>query len=320
VDLNVMLQEHNTNACLRASVFDALGASNRLPLQYFDNTEYDCHPIERWIQSVSPGSVGARAAFFQPDAEPTWEKCQVSAYDASIDMFSVVYASTLQEAKLPRVFICFDAENPADYVARLLAAIERRQDVHLRLLLSLYVDNMPLDKVKALDSEQTHRIFTKALNINSLRDKSIDTSSVLEQYNTSHVRTLNRIALEKFLEEKESDELLRSLRLGRLPVKDAVFPVFREVEIDRNVAHSERIEQFAFQSLLTRPEIIHILLQVQKDTCSIESVRANSAALSAAETICAAAAFLFGDPQGCQARRIRSQSASKDQKLGHANQ
>lgn len=258
-----------------------------LDLFLFDNTEYECRPMEYWIQLVKPPCSGLPGRAMRMDAKGriTWEACivkcfnelknefQVEFHDSSVSDMSDEAEPIVVGVSLHRLYICFDAENPTDYCRRLEDTVKRDKQAKELMALNLYADCMPVDNLKPLDSEQVNRILESSMNVESLRSNTeLDSISLLQQYNLNHMRTLNKLVLArkmathagelKMVQSASADPSLLGLE-WHLPSSRnmADFPV--------DFGFSDRKKSFKFNSLLSKSEAISIVAQVQKDNYGI---------------------------------------------------
>eukprot|EP01042_Synura_sphagnicola_P027383 gene27383-35366_t len=194
---------------------------DHMPLSLFDDETYFSRPVESWFDFIDSakwsGGLKARAIFHHKTAESyyvDWQKCFVIDYDREAQHFQVVYAfdsyhtgsPIIDESNsmfLEAIYVCFDSEDPELYCARVQHAIHLRDRTAAGLALSLYVDCMPVDNLKPLDSEQVTRILANAINTDKLRSNSmLDTSSLLQQYNLNHMRSLNQMMFVQLLRKQ----------------------------------------------------------------------------------------------------------------------
>ena len=192
-----------------------------MALSIFDNTDYHSRPLEMWhrfIYETKPiaGGLPARALYIDQREDDKkliveWRACKV--VDCFLDS-NELYV-TFDEAKgckLEAIYVCFDGEDPELYNKRVHAAVQFRNRVKACTSLNLYIDCMPVDSLKALDSEQVNRVLDNAMNMNKLRqNSSLDTSSLLQQYNLNHMRTLNQLTFMQLMQSQQKDlEMVRT--------------------------------------------------------------------------------------------------------------
>jgi dynein heavy chain len=268
-----------------------------MSLTLFDNTEFESRSPEFWeeaVNSTKGAGIGARAIFYIPgekdiDKKPVleWRPCRVTSANAAKNQFEVLYyekpkkkANVFQKDeplvdKLERIYICFDAEDPQGYCDRLRDAVTRQMTAASSIALNLYVDCMPVDNLKPLNSEQVNRILSNAISTNNLRQnqQGLDTSSLLLQYNMHHMRVLNQLILTHFLSKQPKDisgANPMSLDVSIFPTPAEVFPPRKLIHFETDTNFDERIKEFKFSSLWNKLEAINIMLQVQLENYNLD--------------------------------------------------
>ena len=228
------------------------------------------------------GTEEVKSKFLRPD-EISWVSCHVMSYDAATSLYTVKASPRVPLFKamagmpfdpaqlvqhVERIHICFDAEDPVTYCARLEDAVRRRKTVGSTVSLNLYVDCMPMDNLRPLDSEQVNRILQNAINMDALRkNSSLDTSTVLQQYNLNHMRTLNQIVFVDLLRRqlKNLQLLQANFDVSLFPPPSSIFRFNFVVESHAESTLDERMQAFRFASLLNKVEAKNILLHIQHE-------------------------------------------------------
>ena len=130
---------------------------NALPLELFDNTEYEARPIDEWIsmgEDTEEGTTFLPALFLKPPSEggkpAIWTGCQVQSYDESSNRFTVLYkegvgTAIALKALVPRIHLCFRAEDPFIFRDRVVAAYAAREAAEASVRHSLYIECMPTE-------------------------------------------------------------------------------------------------------------------------------------------------------------------------------
>lgn len=174
---------------------------------------------------------------------------------------------------LQRLFVCFDVEDPKLYCDRIAMCIKQKKDIEASLALSLYIDCMPVDGLKPLESEQVSRILTKSSNTDALRNNTaLDTSTLMQQYNLNHMRSLNKMILIQLLhshiKEIQSANPV-STDASLFSNADHIFPSQKEIATGSEVPLAETKKSFTFYSLLTKMETIRIMAHIQVENVHI---------------------------------------------------
>ncbi|XP_065078657.1 dynein axonemal heavy chain 1 [Ochlerotatus camptorhynchus] len=100
-----------------------------LPLEWFDDFEYDPMSVERWL---SIDNLVAFALVQKRDSEEwVWHPVTVADYDRSSYLWTVMENGDCWE--VPRVRLCFVYENPICFVERIRVALDNRSYAENRL-------------------------------------------------------------------------------------------------------------------------------------------------------------------------------------------
>eukprot|EP01038_Epipyxis_sp_PR26KG_P005424 gene5424-7514_t len=277
----------NTAISSRVDLMDAM------PLLLYDNSDYHARSLESWQEFVfNSGSSGipARAMFRQETNGQLvieWKNCVVKSVDPKKQTIIVVFVGgdvfrpggivtkvSNEDVELESIYVCFNAEDPQMYCNRIEEAVKMKQTVSATVALNLYVDCMPVDNLKPLDSEQVNRILQNATNMEKIRNNSsLDSSSLLQQYNLNHMRTSNQlIFVNLLLKQQKSIQKVKSVSTDPTlfvnPSK--VFPPRKSIIIECELPFEERSRTFRFGSLWNKIESINILLQVQNENVLLD--------------------------------------------------
>ena len=261
-----------------------------MSLSMFYNSDFDSRTLESWIQLADESELMGRAMFVKHVREATvieWRICKIVG--ASDGLFDVQFCDEKSKGKihehksdpvpiiserLDRLFICFDAEDPENYCVHLLDAMRRKSETASSVALNLYVDCMPMDGLKELNSEQISRILESAVNTDSLRQNPfLDTNALLQQFNMNHMRTLNQLILSNLLRTRLSDIKMVKIASTNVDVfqdPNVIFQNPTDIHIPCDSTFAERINTFKFNSLWNKPEPVTITLQLCSENVSIQ--------------------------------------------------
>lgn len=263
-----------------------------MSLSLFDNSDYESRSLEFWDELIAQSfgvGLSARAMHISRDEfqNITWQHCRVTKGNAITNRFEVEFESepaietkasevppSPSKSTLERIFICFDAESPVDYGNRLADAVRRQNSAASSVILNLYVDCMPVDNLKPLDSEQVNRILSNAINVEVLRQNSLlDTSSLLQQYNLNHMRTLNQLILLNMLRKEFKEvQAVNAFSTDASVFQDVatIFSPRCDIEVQSEMPFEDRMKAFKFSSLWNKLEAISIMMQVQSEDYALE--------------------------------------------------
>ncbi|KXZ43278.1 hypothetical protein GPECTOR_96g744 [Gonium pectorale] len=124
-----------------------------MPLELFDNLEYDAHTPEEWVQlGASKGGTPAETVIYNVASDAyVWTECSVTAWDEMertfiVTLNSAANAGTITK-KVKRLNLRFKAESPALFERRLTEAKVAREEAEQQLRLFFYIDSLAILEV-----------------------------------------------------------------------------------------------------------------------------------------------------------------------------
>ena len=259
-----------------------------LAIDLFDNTDYDTHRAAEWIalgtaDGAEEAALPGRGLRF-PDAAgdgdnnsggagaAAWEPCVVRAWDPEARQFEVEWARDNARARLGRLSVCFEPEEPTAFAERVARAHESRKTAEALIRYNLYVDCMPTDEIAQLDSQQIGRIVACCLSTESLRKSEVDTSHLLNEVNTDYVRTMNKLIFDQNVSDPKHAHVFGALNLpaARPP------PPIPHLGVVPTAPHdfTEAFNRFAHGTSLTQLEAVFVLMRVHEACDEIIPLRA----------------------------------------------
>jgi len=246
--------------------------SSRLPLESFDNTEYESRTHKEWVITDGEGNVKtpARVAVTQMDGSVAWTPCVVLDFNEEENMYCVQTVEQFREQSMemdwyPRILLHFQAEDPFVFSRRVGEAYAARARAMSMLRYSLYIDSMPTEDIPPLTVEQINRMLGFALNSKKLKDKLTDTSQLINEINIEYARTMNKIVFDESL--KRRAQLTEML----VPLAEQ-FPQPQPKEVPESGTvrlpaydYPEQFSEFSFHSFLTKPEVITACVKVKTE-------------------------------------------------------
>jgi len=131
-----------------------------LPLEPFDDTEYDCRLPEEWIELgynedgvFEP--IPGKGLFRDGQGLGEWRPVLINGYDSERSVFTGYWDGTAEYVELPRIHLLFNAEDPRIFAQRVAQAHEERIYADSIIRYNFFIDNMPHQELPELDSEQT---------------------------------------------------------------------------------------------------------------------------------------------------------------------
>ncbi|XXQ30104.1 AAA+ ATPase domain-containing protein [Plasmodiophora brassicae] len=266
----VLYQEQNVGALLKGAGIDyskytldtdhKTGRKAYLPLEVFDDTEYETRTVDEWLGTTRPCQVVARALRLdQETGLGTFEPCTVTGTNGSnyIVRFD---GDPADERQLHRLHILFGVEDPSVFVERVASAHRTRREFEARTRYGLYIDSMPIDEMQPIDSEQANRILNSALNTQALKQNALDSTSLIGEVNTDFARTMNKIIFDRNLNQPSQAVLRESL--AYVPEQKRAAPEYAVVKV-APYDFNARFNDFSFHCLLVKNEVIVALHAVR---------------------------------------------------------
>ncbi|GCB64000.1 hypothetical protein scyTo_0013272, partial [Scyliorhinus torazame] len=164
---------------------------------------------------------------------------------------------------IPRVLLIFCAEDPVIFSKRIAQAHFLRQKTEALLLYNLYIDCMPVDKLRFLDEESFKRMKKWAFSTPGFRDKSALPNyfnRIEQEVRLEYNRTVNKITFDNMV---LSDP--KTFSYVTLPDKiEEKVPSKGRIQLP-DYPFSRNRKAFSFNTLLTKPEVIVALCKVRAE-------------------------------------------------------
>lgn len=251
-----------------------------LPLEPFDDTEYDCRLPEEWIELGYNDDgvfepIPGKGLFRDAQGFGEWKAVLMNGYDADRSVFTGYWDNTSDYVELTRINLLFNAEDPRIFAQRVAQAHSERIYADSIIRYNFFIDNMPPQELAELDSEQTQRIVSMATAARALKlaGKIENTTQILTEVSTDFSRTMNRIIMEKAIEMERDGSLSgddnMSLRIPHaltLPPPEPPKPV-PELGMVPIPEHDfpEQFSNFCFNSLFIKEEVIRAMVEIRAE-------------------------------------------------------
>ncbi|XP_049878805.1 dynein axonemal heavy chain 1-like [Pectinophora gossypiella] len=142
----------------------------KLPLEVFDNTDFDCRIPEEWLNLglIEGEQYPCPALVFVPkETNKTfkvsadiiqmlnnlyeWTNAAVFSFDKNTDLWEImVLDGTKRRFKIPRIRLMFKADDPENFTQRVKFAVDLRNEVENNLRFYLYLDCLLLDGLRLM--------------------------------------------------------------------------------------------------------------------------------------------------------------------------
>ncbi|RLU27110.1 hypothetical protein DMN91_000909 [Ooceraea biroi] len=180
--------------------YDLYVRTNYLPLELFDDEEYDCRTVDDWInlgvidgvRYPIPATVFVEKAMrkeriFDRNKELLsdlfgWFHAAVTDYDDEKRVWTVVILDGLKRKfHLPRIYIRFFAEDPRKFVQRIATAVKQRQIAENIIRYQFYLDCMQVEGMPTLDEKQQEVIILSVTRHTSMKYKLKHLSDLIDE-------------------------------------------------------------------------------------------------------------------------------------------
>jgi dynein heavy chain len=137
-----------------------------LPLEYFDDVEFDLRTPSDWLelgkQENGSHSLPVCALLKSSNGVFAWAEAFAIAYDTNKNAFEIISHAGAEPLMLPRVFVMFYAEDPTHFAKRVVSAYLLRKETEALLQYHLCVDCMPPDEGQTIDEAMLERMVNLA--------------------------------------------------------------------------------------------------------------------------------------------------------------
>jgi dynein heavy chain len=244
--------------------------SEWLPLEPFDDTEYDCRLPHEWIELGTDfegtfNPIPAKGLYRYEDNSAEWKPILIDSYDEERSVYCGHWDLSNEYVELTRINLLFDSEDPRIFAQRVAQAHQERIYADSQIRYNFYIDNMPTEDMDDLDPEPAMRIFKMATSCRYLKSRTnVETASIMFEVQSDFHRTMNKIVMDTTL-EKSSEELAgmipANLQLAPRP-KPKATPQHGMVPIP---AHDfpDRFSSFCFMSLYIKEEAIRAMVEIK---------------------------------------------------------
>jgi dynein heavy chain, axonemal len=242
-----------------------------LPLEAYDDESFDTKTPSGWLRNKIDGkNVKAKGLWKDRDALCYWREILITRYFPKSRRYEGTFKHINQKAKLPRICVLFEDEDPKHFVKRFKHAYQTRIHADSLIKYNYYIENMPIHEIPELDHEKINRILMLTQNTKALRGKSSADTSLLNEINFDFAKTMNKIIFDKHLNEKGSNGLITgSLQLpAEKPIP--LPPYFGMISIPAH-DYPSTVAQFTSHTLLKTSEVVAALHEIKKECNDVMS-------------------------------------------------
>ncbi|KAM0726282.1 Dynein axonemal heavy chain 1 [Formica fusca] len=189
--------------------YDLYSKANYLPLELFDDEEYDCRTADEWINlgiidgvryplpaTVFVEKILHKERIFDRDDKTLsnlfgWFPAAITDYDNKRKLWSVFTLDALKRKfLLPRIYVRFYGEDPGKFAQRIANAVKQRQITETRIRYHFYLDCMLVDGMPTLDEKQQEVIILSATLQGSMKYEFEHLSSLIDEVVLEYCRVM----------------------------------------------------------------------------------------------------------------------------------
>ncbi|KAK5644094.1 hypothetical protein RI129_007939 [Pyrocoelia pectoralis] len=263
-----LVPSHIVQAVTVEEKFGLYNTVNYLPLELFDDKEFDSRTPEGWLNHALLEGVRhpvPAEAFLPVYQKPTvyqtspdylnhvydWVNVAVTNYTTDEELWHVLTLDGFQRTfKIPRIYLMFKAEDPIVFANRIKSALDLRNRTENTIRYEFYLDCMLLTGTYELDEASLNYIYKSATRDRASRIKNREIFEKLEfEVRLNHKRALGELQF-RYSAEKEPN-VYRFLNLTRREV--APVPLVACVATDM-VDFKGMSEYFRWMSIWVIPE------------------------------------------------------------------
>eukprot|EP00741_Cyanophora_paradoxa_P007767 tig00001206_g7515.t1 len=136
---------------------------SKLPLEAFDNAEYETKSPEEWIEEGrAMGGTPAMSRFYNAAGQYEWAACDVVDYNAEEDTYLIRWRDGGRLKPVKRLNLVFDGEDPERWKRRRQEAQRLRKEASAAVRYGQYVEEQTKGETITMQKEQVSRILRLA--------------------------------------------------------------------------------------------------------------------------------------------------------------
>eukprot|EP00727_Mastigamoeba_balamuthi_P012891 m51a1_g8224 putative dynein heavy chain axonemal (4742) ;mRNA; r:111319-133683 len=236
-----------------------------VPLELFDDSEYDTKNPEEWLSLVvallAPEGT-------QPSVSGSWVPVEVTDYDPATRAYQVTRPPK-PAAWVSKLRLLFAAEDPLVHVERVRAAAAARGHAEAALQYRCYVDSMPHDEAPPLARKHMGAALQVAIAPAKYGHLRAHARPAVQEAVREYSWVLNKLSFDATLETELGDAVRSTLGETEDPFAPAVFARTPVRESELCADFGARQADFVFRTFLTRPETITVILKIRSESLQL---------------------------------------------------
>jgi len=131
----------------------------RLPLEHFDDPEFETKTPEEWLAMGKKTGGTAAVSKYYEGGQMVWAPCRVVGYNSEDETYEVCWDATNRKKSVKRLNLRFEVEDPNTFDNRLAAAESKRAVQHSKYRLQRYVDEVEQAPVRPPNEDRVSHIL-----------------------------------------------------------------------------------------------------------------------------------------------------------------
>ena len=222
----------------------------------------------------------------------------MQAFEGGTQTFSVLYKEVEGgdevRVSVPRIRLCFRAEDPFVFRDRVVAAHAVREEAEAAVRHALFIECMPTEELPPIEKERISRVLGLALNTERLKELQLHASSLIAEVNIDYARAMASIIF-KQRASAYADAMGDASIAATAPPDDMIFsgfsmpaeapkpPVPESAVLVLGGDGSEYETQrtnFGFHTFLSKTEVVHLSQRVRTECNRVLELSLFTTALS----------------------------------------
>jgi dynein heavy chain len=263
-----------------AAAAAAQGFATRLPLCWWDDTDFETRQPREWVatfRKANRRSDGLALVAAADGSTSCWRHMKVHKFAAASGQFLVSAigesgdwngATYLED----RINLYFVDEPARQFAARVASAHARRAQAEEAVLRAFYIQSMPTNELRSLSTNQVNRILELAYSTEQLRQSALDPTALVDEVRLEFARTINTLLFERELRQPAFREQVRLTVFDR-PLKPAApavggVPAWLPAAYD----YAACAASFGAISAAALPEAVLAISQTQYECLQLQSL------------------------------------------------
>ena len=181
-----------------------------LPIDFFDDYDYETHTPEEWLALAGPHGVAAYSRYYHTDGRKEWAPCWVTGFNADEMTFTIVWKESRKQKFVKRLNLIFEGEDEKVYAKRVAEARQRQILAEQTMRYFLYIEELTADDVVQMSDQQLENIlFMVVQEFPEQYAASLDT--LVAEVQGEYIYSMKRAAFDYLYRDESERKRLHTL-------------------------------------------------------------------------------------------------------------